>query len=208
MAAAHGGPSRPWTPTDSRRTNVIESRVVTAVVCAAFAPDTDTAILAVRDRVVRAGVALPRVPPHRPHLTLAAARLPPADLPALSDTTCEVASGAPAFVLPLTRVGRFGRAGALWLGPTERADPPEPRSLQRGVDDALSDAGYERAFGHRSTPNGWVPHCTLATRVRPQRLRELQRTIEADYQPIDAFVASLAVILVGGSGDVTLFELR
>lgn len=179
---------------------------MSAVVCAAFDAATDDAVLAVRSRVIACGVPLPERPPHRPHLTLAAARLAPTDLPALAAVIDTLAAEHAAIRLLLSEVGRFGRAGALWLGPPEPNGPPRLRALQRAADDVLG-AGWPRAFGDRSTQQGWVPHCTLATRLHPRRLREVQASLRADYQPIRAVVSGLAVILVGGSGDVHLAGL-
>jgi hypothetical protein len=42
----------------------------------------------------------------------------------------------------------------------------------------------------------------LATRVAKPLLRDVQQTIEQDYQPIRGTIDALAVILVGGRGDV------
>jgi hypothetical protein len=52
-----------------------------------------------------------------------------------------------------------------------------------------------------------VPHCTLATRVAKPLLRELQDTVADGYEPIRATVDALAVILVGGRGDVVHLPL-
>ena len=176
------------------------------MVCAAFDGDTDDAVLAVRDRVVALGVRLPARPPHRPHLTLAAARVEPARLPAVRDLVEAIAAARVPVPVRLAEVGRFGRAGALWLGPG--GPGPQPlRDLQRAADGAVGAAGFERAFGARTSGPEWVPHCSLATRLHPARLRAVQAEIRRTYAPIDAVVTGLAVILVGGSGDVGLAEL-
>jgi len=202
----------PWPPTDARRLDVTRARAITAVVCAAFDEATDRAILAVRDAVIGLGLPLPARPPHRPHLTLAAARIEPWQLADVAAVADEVAANWSPIRLVLNEVGRFGRAGALWVGP----DGSTPhgggatdgvaalRRLQRAVDSALVYPGWPPAFAERSAPHGWVPHCTLATRLHPARLRELQSAVQAVYRPIDAVVAGLAVIVVGGSGDVAV----
>jgi 2'-5' RNA ligase len=177
---------------------------VTAVVCAAFDEVTDEAILAVRELVRAAGVPLPPRPPHRPHLTLAAARTPRdrlADVVTVAETVAGRHRPVP---IVLGEVGRFGRAGALWLGP---AASPALIELQRDADESLCAAGWPRAFRHRSEPDQWVPHCTLATRVAKPELRAVQAILREQYRPIDGSVAALAVILVGGRGDVSLAGL-
>ena len=96
-------------------------------------------------------------------------------------------------------MGRFGRAGVVWLGPSRSA---QLQALQRDVDAALQAAGWPRAFGERSDPAQWIAHCTLATRVPKPLLRNVQAEVQRSYRPIAATVDALATILVGGSGDV------
>jgi 2'-5' RNA ligase len=173
---------------------------VTAVVCAAFDPATDDAILAVRDRVRALGVPLPDRPPHRPHFSLAAARVEHgAELDRLLEIAREVAARHRPVPVALSEVGRFGRASALWLGPAANRGLPD---LQRDVYRSLKHAGWPPAFGERSAPRLWIAHCTLATRVAKPLLRELQDAISATYEPITGTVDALATILVGGRGDV------
>jgi 2'-5' RNA ligase len=176
------------------------------VVCTAFDPATDEAVYAVRELVRAAGVPLPDRPPHRPHFSLAAARVRPGEeLDRVVAVAAEIAARHGPIPLALTEVGRFGRAGALWLGPTPNAGLP---ALQRDTYRSLKRAGWPSAFGERSAPNLWVPHCTLATRVAKPLLRELQEAVQAQYRPIRATVDALAVILVGGRGDVAHLPLR
>jgi 2'-5' RNA ligase len=171
---------------------------VTAVVCAAFDAATDEEIYAVRERVRAAGVILPDHPPHRPHFSLSAAAVPREELEGVLAVVTSVAARHDPIALRLTEVGRFGRAGVIWLGP-----PPNPAlaALQRDVHDALAEK-WPPAFGERSSPRQWVAHCTLATRVRIPKLREVQRQVSTTYKPITGSVDALATILVGGRGDV------
>lgn len=172
---------------------------VTAVVCAAFDTATEAAILGVRERIRAAGVALPDTPPHRPHLSLSAARVERDELARVLEAAAGVAAQHAPVPIALTEVGRFGRAGALWLGPGRNAGLPR---LQRDVYRTLKHAGWEPAFGVRSAPNLWVAHCTLATRIPKPLLRALQAELETGYEPIRGRVDALATILVGGRGDV------
>jgi 2'-5' RNA ligase len=107
--------------------------------------------------------------------------------------------------VPLDEVGRFGRAGVVWLGPRT---PPRPLSaLQRDADRSLQAAGWPAAFGERSSPDQWVAHCTLATRIPKPQLRVVQQAVRKDYRPIDARIHAVAVLLVGGRGDTALLPL-
>jgi 2'-5' RNA ligase len=179
---------------------------VTAVLCAAFDPATDEQIYLVREIVRDAGIALPERPPHRPHLTFTAARVEQGEeLDAVVAVAEEVAARHAPIPVILTEVGRFGRAGALWLGP---APTRELNDLQRDAFRSLKRAGWEPAFGERSAPRLWVAHCTLATRVPKPQLRSVQERVVAEYDPIRGTVDAVATILVGGRGDVAHSPLR
>lgn len=171
---------------------------VTAVVCAAFDPATDEQIYAVREVVRAAGIALPDRPPHRPHFTLSAARVPREELGAVLAVAAEVARRHAPVPIALSEVGRFGRAGVVWLGPAPNRGLP---ALQRDAYRSMKEH-WEPAFGERSAPRLWVPHCTLATRVAKPLLREVQARVAVEYEPIHGSVDALATILVGGRGDV------
>jgi 2'-5' RNA ligase len=174
---------------------------VTAVVCAAFDLATDEAIYAVRERVRAVGIDLPDRPPHRPHFSLAAARVQQGEeLERVLAVAAQVAANHAPVPIALSEVGRFGRAGAIWLGPAPNRGLP---ALQREVYQALEHAGWLSAFGERSAPNLWAPHCTLATRVPKPQLRDVQAAIIDGYQPIRGTVDALATILVGGRGDLS-----
>ena len=177
--------------------------MVTAVVCAAFDAAIDGAVLALRDVVRDAGVPLPPQPPHRPHFSLSAARVRQDELDGVVAAAEAVAARHEPVPLVLTEVGRFGRAGALWLGPAPNRGLP---ALHRDVYRALK-RNWPPAFGERSAPNLWVPHLTLATRVAKPLLREVQDAIAADFQPIRGAIDALAVILVGGRGDIAHLPL-
>jgi len=179
---------------------------VTAVLCAAFDAATDEAVHAVREVVRGAGIALPDRPPHRPHFSLAAATVSRgAELDGVIGVAAGVAVRHTAFLVPFDTVGRFGRAGVVWLGPSEA--PPPLLALQRDADASLVATGWRRAFGDRSAPAGWVAHCTLATRVPKPALRRVQDTVRASYRPVEAVVDAVAVILVGGRGDTSYHPL-
>jgi 2'-5' RNA ligase len=187
------------------RTHPTQARgTVTAVVCAAFDPAVDKAVFALRDVVRDAGVPLPPRPPHRPHFSLSAARLPRDEVDRVVEVAAEVAARHPPVPIVLTEVGRFGRAGALWLGPAPNRGLP---ALHKDVYRSLKHV-WPPAWGERSAPNLWVPHLTLATRVAKPLLREVQRQIEQGYEPIRGAIDALAVILVGGRGDIAHLPLR
>jgi 2'-5' RNA ligase len=179
---------------------------VTAVVCAAFDAQVDEAVYALRDLVRETGVPLPPRPPHRPHFSLAAARVQQGEeLDRVVAVAAEIAARHEPVPIALTEVGRFGRAGVLWLGPAPNRGLP---ALQRDVHRSLKRAGWPSAFGERSAPKLWVPHLTLATRVAKPMLRDVQEVVRARYQPIRGAVDALAVIIVGGRGDIAHLPLR
>ena len=180
------------------------TNLVTAVVCTAFHDRTDAAVLAVRDLVAGAGVRLPARPRHRPHLTLAAVRVHREQLPGVVDLAGGIASATAPFELVFDRVGTFGRAGALWLGPASSADVC---TLQRSVYEAVERSPWPSAFAGRTEPESWVPHCSLATRLDRTTLEHARSQVDAGFAPIEAAVVGLAVVLVGGTGDVGFVPL-
>jgi 2'-5' RNA ligase len=169
----------------------------TAVVCAAFDTATDEVIETWRARADAAGLPVRRT--HRPHFTLSAARIPGAELADVCALAGEVAARHGPGPLTMTRLGSFP-SGALWLGPDES---PPLAELQRDVQDTLARR-WPPAFGAQSDPDGWVAHCTLATRVWRGRMTRFTRQA---LIPFPATVDALAVILVGGRGDVAHLRL-
>jgi 2'-5' RNA ligase len=168
-----------------------------AVVCAAFDPATDAAVEDLRAEVEAAEQGVRRA--HRPHLTLAAARV--ADVAAVVAIAAAVAGRHDPVPLTMTGFGSFP-SGVLFVEP---ARSTALRDLQRDAHRSLVVAGYPPAFGAQSEPDSWIPHCTLATRVERSRLADL---VTRSFSPLPATVDALAVIVVGGRGDAAHFPLR
>jgi 2'-5' RNA ligase len=169
-----------------------------AVVCAAFDAATDDAIEGLRAGAEAAGLRVRRA--HRPHLTLSAARVTGAEVDAVTAVAGAVAARHSPAALTMTELGRFP-SGVLWVG----AAPSDAlRDLQRDVVGTLSEAGWPPAFGSQSDPSRWIPHCTLATRVPGPMLTQ---QVRAPFTRFSASVDALAVILVGGHGDVARLPL-
>jgi 2'-5' RNA ligase len=168
--------------------------VAIAVVCAAFDADGDRAINEVRALIRSLGGKAPRQPAHRPHVTLSAAAVPNSPRPVVKIAR-EVAGRHEPIRLRLSTVGTFGRGDVVWLAPTSSA---ALRALQADAYGALVAAGYEPAFAGQSDPGNWRPHCTIARRMPPDVLRQLQE----QFEPAHVLVDAVATVLVGGQGDV------
>ena len=97
------------------------------------------------------------VPPANFHVTLAFLGMQEAEAIPL---VCEVASrlAFPHCELMLDRLGRFKRAGVIWLGASQV--PAQLAAFQRNLVGALLDAG----IGHDHKP--WTPHLTLYRKMR------------------------------------------
>jgi 2'-5' RNA ligase len=167
--------------------------VAIAVVCAAFDAAGDSEIAAVRALVRSLGGRAATSPAHRPHLTLSAASVD--DPTEITKITARVAKRHEPFRLRLTTLGTFGRGDVVWLGPSRSA---ALTALQRDTYSSLIDAGYPPAFAGQSHPRGWQAHCTIARRTPVEVLRELDER----YSPIDVTVTAVAIVVVGGHGDV------
>jgi 2'-5' RNA ligase len=165
------------------------------VVCAAFDAVTDARIDSLRDAVEAAGHRVRRA--HRPHLTLSAARMDePDEVVALAS---EVAARHATVRVTMTGLGTFP-SGVLFVAPD---DSPGLRSLQRDAYDSMR-AHWPPAFGGQTAPGEWIPHCTLATRLTRRELHELRTR---PFDPFVAVVDAIAVIAVGGSGDLARIPL-
>ena len=179
---------------------------VTAVVCAAFDPATDEAILAVaRDRPDgRRASARPAA---------ASAAFQSRCRPGRHEPTCHASSRSRApllrctapFPLRLGEVGRFGRAGVVWLGAVT-VGPTAGVATRRRRGAAIGGlaARVRRAQRPRAVDralHACDPRAQAAATRGPGRG-------PAGLRPIAATVDALATILVGGSGDVALRAAR
>jgi 2'-5' RNA ligase len=173
--------------------HLVSGGIVTAVLCAAFDPDADERVRRTRSDLATASPRLRRPPLHRPHVTLGAVRTPPEQLAAVHDLTDGLAARHAPFNLPLAHAGVFPRGGVLWLAPAPSA---ALHDLQADVDATLAAAGHDRAFD-TSVPDRWVPHCTLATGLRPDELGAAVELLARRWQPVHARVDLLVTLLVG-----------
>ncbi|MCI2238672.1 2'-5' RNA ligase family protein [Paenibacillus sp. TRM 82003] len=176
------------------------ARERTLVVCAAFDAPLGAALEQVRRRLRAAGVRAPAAPRHRPHLTVLGAPCPPGGTAAFADAVARAAAEVPAVDVVLDEAGTFGRGAVLWAGCRE---PGPLRDWHATASAALASAGLVNTFA-TAAPGRWVPHCTLARRVRPAAAVAALR----EHLPVAGRVEALAVVEVGGAGDVALAPLR
>ncbi len=180
------------------------------VACAALDAAADAEVRRRAAALADAGLRVRTPPLHRPHLTLAAATVttpePSAglDAPAVEDVVAlagVVAERHSPFALDLGHAGIFPGGGVFWLAP----EPAAPlAALHADLDGELLRAGHERAFGPRSAPGRWVPHCTLATRLDPAALGRATELTATRWRPVRARVEALVVLLVGRPGESLL----
>lgn len=169
--------------------------MTTAVVCAAFDAPSDDRIERLRRLVEGEGLRVRRA--HRPHLTLSGARV--ASSASVGRVVEEVARRHGPIRLAATGLGSFP-SGVLYV---EVAASESLDALQRDAHATLAST-WPPAFGAQSEPDTWVAHCTLATRVSPPAL---QRLTAAGFDPFPLVVDALAVLEVGGTGDVAHLPL-
>src|SRR5579875_1917552 len=164
-----------------------------AVVCAAFDAATNARIAELRALIRSLGGKSPTTPAHRPHLTLSAANVE--DPEQIIRLTRRVARRHEPFRLRMLSVGTFGRGDVVFLAPRLS---PGLRELQVDAYEALVRAGHEPAFAGQSNPREWRPHCTIARRMTPDLLAEVQ----AQFRPFNFTIEGIATIRVGGHGDL------
>src|SRR3954447_12242857 len=166
---------------------------VTAVLCAAFDAAAVERVRTLRERLGPASPRLRCPPLHRPHVTLAATRTALAELPAVHRLAADVAARHAAFDLALDHVGIFPRGGVLWLAPAPSEDLA---ALQADARASLVAAARARAFD-TAVPARWVPHCTLATGLRPDGLAAAVELLGRRWRPQRARVELVVTLLVG-----------
>ncbi|WP_432563803.1 2'-5' RNA ligase family protein [Kineococcus sp. SYSU DK003] len=163
---------------------------MTYVVCAAFDPDLDARVLALQQALRDAGVHV-APPRHRPHLTLAGSARPLDELLDAVRQTPVAAQG-----VHLDEAGEFRRGAVLWAGTDDAALSDWHRNVLQDVPNEFPNAG----------PGQWRAHCTLARRV-PQQLRTTALDVVRAALPLTGRIEALAVVQVGGSGDLALHRL-
>ena len=144
---------------------------VALAVCLLFDARTDRAVRALWDRLEARGVPTLRTHTHGhhvPHLSYAVLRR--WDLDAVRGVLDGLPHGGPV-ELSFDALGTF-RRGRSWLAP---ALPAEVFGRQERVACALAAAGMDLHLHY--VPGSWVPHCTLAPRVRTADLPELAAAV-------------------------------
>ena len=133
---------------------------------------------------------------HRPHVSLSICgrALGPKVARAVS-----AALGESAVPIELSGVGTFpGGRGVVYLAV---AVDEALISVHRGVHDALRRAGIEPWDYY--APGHWIPHCTLAMGMPPERLGEAMTIALAAGLPVSARAVDVAVVDVA-SGATSL----
>ncbi len=127
-----------------------------------------------------------RVPPEQFHITLAFLGMQPAEIiPEVSAIAADLPFNPCSLVLD--RIGRFRRAGVLWIG--SMAIPPALQDFHRALLDELEKAG----IGHDR--KAWQPHLTLYRRLRDRSL--VMDTVEVHWR-LNHFSLIESVNIKGG----------
>ena len=156
-------------------------------VCLLFDARTDEAIRALWHRLEQAGVPTLLGHTHRrhvPHLSYAVLRS--FDVDKVLDAMDLLPDEGP-MRLHLDALGMFRRSRC-WLVPAVTSDIA---GRQERVVEAVESTGADL---HRNyVPGVWVPHCTLAPRIRLEQLPRLAAAVY-DVLPLSATVESAALI--------------
>lgn len=163
-------------------------------VCLLFDARTERALRRLWGRLEEDGIATLRSHTHRrhvPHLSYAVLRS--WDLAEVRSAVGGLPDAGPVD-LHFDAIGLF-RRNRSWLLPATRTDLA---ARQRRVLTALEQTGAEL---HRNyTASSWIPHCTLAPRVRMEQLPALAAAVY-DVLPIEGF-ADRAALVDSGTGAV------
>ena len=161
-------------------------------VCLLLDPVADRAVRRLWERVEAAGVpsmASHTHGHHLPHLSYAVLRR--GDPEQVCRVVASLPAG-PAVTLRFDALGTF-RRGRVWLAPAVTSDV-----LRRQEQVATALGGFDL---HRSyVPGSWVPHCTLAPRVRLDQVGAVAAVV-FEVLPLVA-QASRAALVDSGTGQV------
>ncbi|HEY6932295.1 MAG TPA: 2'-5' RNA ligase family protein [Marmoricola sp.] len=161
-------------------------------VCLLLDARTDRAVRRLWDRLEDAGIPTLRSHTHGRHLPhVSYAVLRSWDLEAVAKAVSALPEGGPV-ELHFDALGLFRRSRS-WLVP---AGPADLVSRQQAVLRAVEGTGADLHRHYR--PGLWVPHCTLAPRVRMDQLTDLAALVY-DVLPLHA-VADRAALVDSGTG--------
>jgi 2'-5' RNA ligase len=166
---------------------------VALAICLLFDRRTDRAIRDLWQRLEESGVSTLLTHTHGkhvPHLSYAVLRS--FDVGAVQAALSSLEPGAP-LPLQFDCVGHFRRGRAALIP----AVTTEAMSRQARIVDAVLSTGAD--LHHYYRPGLWVPHTSIATRVRGEHLATLT-TAAHDILPLDA-TADRAVLIDSGSGE-------
>ena len=159
-------------------------------VCLLFDAAADRAIRKVWRRLEDAGVPTLLSHTHRRHLPhLSYAVLRKFDVDAVLDAVDHLPQGRPV-TLHFDALGMFRRSRC-WLVPAVSTDLV---TRQERVVDAVLGTGADLHRHYR--PGMWVPHCTLAPRLRLDQLTTVARVVY-DVLPLTAEVSGAALVNSG-----------
>jgi 2'-5' RNA ligase len=161
-------------------------------VCLLLDPVADRAVRRLWDRVEAAGVpsmASHTHGHHLPHLSYAVLRQ--GDPEHVCRVVAALPEGSPV-TLRFDAMGTF-RRGRVWLAPAVTSDVLR---RQEQVASVLADFDLHRSY----VPGSWVPHCTLAPRVRLDQVATVAAVV-FEVLPLVAR-ASRAAIVDSGTGEV------
>ncbi|HEU0166045.1 MAG TPA: 2'-5' RNA ligase family protein [Thermomicrobiales bacterium] len=168
-----------------------------------FDRDSERAVRAIRERVNAAGIKLPGVTVHRPHITVAAYDVEDVDanISALTGAIRTV----PPFELGLDYLGVFPERRVAFLAPRPI---PELRSLHQRIVDHFSGPDFPPMKWELLLPGRWVPHCTIAADLSPTDLTKVIDICHRSWTPVSGRVEAVGVLLPPAVEDSCEVRLR
>jgi 2'-5' RNA ligase len=126
--------------------------------------------------------------PYRPHVSLVV--MDAADLDALNAGLASIAAGMPPLTLIFSSIGIFpSTEGVVFLGVVVTGELLRAHGAVHEL--AARTAG---SLWNYYTPGQWVPHCTVAYRLRPERIPDTVRLCLQLPLPLTAHVAAVGLV--------------
>ncbi|WP_110514176.1 2'-5' RNA ligase family protein [Herpetosiphon llansteffanensis] len=166
-----------------------------------FDPATEQAINRLWHILADAGIPVPGINGHRPHITIAA--YDTTEYTPYQQLLGHFSQSQHAFPIRLHALGIFPETGVVFLAP--RVTAPL-LSLHTALLTACATIGSTPLkYAHHLGDSNWMPHCTLARGQTPAQVRSIVATCVDHWQAIDGMIAGIGILIPPTVVDVTQY---
>lgn len=166
-----------------------------------FDPATEQAIHRLWHVLADAGISVPGIHGHRPHITLAA--YDTTDWTTYQQLLGKFTQSQQAFPIRLHALGIFPETGVVFLAPRVTAPLITLHSALLTACAALGSAPLK--YAHHLGESVWMPHCTLARGQTPTQVLSIVETCAQHWQAIDGMIEGIGILIPPAVVDVAQY---